>query len=131
MTVMMLHRLASLLWVLALPLGVSAHEPEQQAVVKTYTAALSPDHQVVGTATCPPGMVLRTGGYKLLDATLSMRALVVVENRPVLQAQEWRVSLLYDPAPGEAPQGNLTLQISALCQSVRHHTPPQMGKHDL
>ena len=46
---MMRHRLAPLLLVLALSPGVSAHEPEQEAVVKTYTAALSPDHQVVGT----------------------------------------------------------------------------------
>jgi hypothetical protein len=128
---MMLHRLAPLLLVLVLPLGVSAHEHEQEVVVKTYKAALSPDQQVVGTATCPPGMVLQTGGYKLLDATITMRALVVVENRPVPEAQEWMVSLLYDPAPGELLQGNLTIQISALCQPGRRPTPPQMGKHDL
>ena len=128
---MMRHRLAPLLLVLALSPGVSAHEPEQEAVVKTYTAALSPDQQVVGTATCPPGMVLQTGGYKLLDATIIMRALVVVENRPVPETQAWRVSLLYDPAPGELPQGNLTLQLSALCQSGRRPAPPQMGQHDL
>jgi hypothetical protein len=114
-----------------MPVVPSAHESEQEAVVKTYTTALSPDQQVVGTATCPPGMVLQTGGYKLLDATLTMRALVVVENRLVPEAQEWMVSLLYDPAPGEVPQGNLTLQISALCQSIRHHTPPRIGQHDL
>ena len=86
---------------------------------------------MVGTATCPPGTVLRTGGYKLLDAAITMRALAVVENRPVPETQEWRVSLLYDPTPGEVPQGNLTLQISALCQSVRHHAPPRIGQHDL
>jgi hypothetical protein len=42
---MMLHRLTPLLLALTLPLGVSAHEPGQEAVVKTYTAALSPDQQ--------------------------------------------------------------------------------------
>ena len=119
------------LLVLAIPVALSAHESEQEAVVKTYTAALSPDQQVVGAATCPPGMVLHTGGYKLLNGTITMRALVVVENRPVPETKAWMVSLLYDPAPGELPQGNLTLQISALCQPVRRPAPPQMGQHDL
>jgi hypothetical protein len=128
---MAIRPLAPFVLVFALPLAVIAHESEQEAVVKTYTAALRPGHQVVGTAMCPPGRILQTGGYKLLDATITMRALVVVENRPVPEAQAWMVSLLYDPAPGELPQGNLTLQISALCQPVRRPAPPQMGQHDL
>jgi len=85
----------------------------------------------VATATCPPGVAVLTGGSKLLNSTLTMRALLVVENRPVPEAGQWLVSLLYDPAPGETPPGHITLETSAVCQSVTHDASPQMGKHDL
>jgi hypothetical protein len=59
---MSIRPLATWLLVLAMPVALSAHKSEQEAVVKTYTAALSPGHQVVGTATCPPGRILQTDG---------------------------------------------------------------------
>jgi hypothetical protein len=116
------------LWllVLAMPLGLSAHEPTHEAVVSTYTTALRAGEQVVATATCPPGMEVLTGGYKLLHSTITMRALVVVENRPAPQARQWLVALLYDPAPGETPQGDITLETSAVCRPA-----PHMGQRHL
>jgi hypothetical protein len=123
---MTIRLLAPLLLVLAMPLGLSAHEATHEAVVSTYTTALRAGEQVVATATCPPGMEVLTGGYKLLHGTVTMRALVVVENRPAPQARQWLVALLYDPAPGETPQGDITLETSAVCRPA-----PQMGQRHL
>jgi hypothetical protein len=117
---MTIRLFAPWLLVLAMPLGISAHEPPHEAVVSTYTTALRAGEQVVATATCPPGMEVLTGGYKLLHSTITMRALVVVENRPAPQARQWLVSLLYDPAPGETPQGHITLETSAVCRPAPH-----------
>jgi hypothetical protein len=118
-----------LAWVI--PLGAAAHESTRQAVVNTYTTALHAGAQAVATATCPAGMEVLSGGYKLVDSTLTMRALVVVENRPVPEARQWQVSLLYDPAPGEIPRGDITLETSVLCQLASSQPPAPLSQHEL
>jgi hypothetical protein len=108
----------------------TVHESKVTAVVSTYTAVLPAGEHVIAAATCPPGTEVLTGGYKLLSSSVTMRALVVVENRPVPEAREWLVTLLYDPASDEVHNGSITLEVSALCRPV----PPsssQMSKRDL
>jgi hypothetical protein len=60
-----------------------------------------------------------------------MRALVVVENRPVPEAREWSVTLLYDPAPHERQQGRMTLETSALCHHAHGDARLRMGQREL
>jgi hypothetical protein len=118
-----------LAWII--PLGAAAHESARQAVVSTYTTTLHAGAQAVAMATCPAGMEVLSGGYKLVDSTLTMRALVVVENRPVPEARQWQVSLLYDPAPGEIQQGELTLETSVLCQPAPRQPPAPLSHREL
>jgi len=128
---MTLGLLTALGLVLAMPLGVTAHELKLEVVVSTYTTTLRAGDQVVAAATCPPGTDVLTGGYKLLKSSVTMRALVIVENRPVPEAHEWVVTLLYDPAPEELQQGTLTLEASARCRPAPPGASPQMSKGDL
>ena len=114
----------------AIPLAVIAHEPKLETVVSTYTTALRPGDQVVAVATCPPDTEVLTGGYKVLQSSVTMRSLVIVENRPVPEVPEWMVALLYDPAPQEIQHGSMTLEASAVCRP-KAHSSSQMSQRDL
>ena len=122
--------LAALLLSLLLAQPLAAAAQELHYLRAEHTAVLRPAEQAMFLATCPAGLHILAGGYKLLAIELPLRDLAMVESRPLPGLRQWAVTLLYEPpAPAAAPAGEVKVEVWAVCSGLEKQLPgPLSGK---
>ena len=95
-----------------------------------HAVVLHASEQAMLLATCPDGLQILAGGYKLLASELPLRDLALVESRPIPELRQWAVTLLYEPpAPAAAPAGEVKVEVWAVCSGLEKPPPgPLSGK---
>ena len=116
--------LAALLLSLLLASPLAAAAPELHYLRAEHTAVMRPAEQAMFLASCPAGLQILAGGYKLLASELPLRDLAMVESRPRPPLRQWAVTLLYEPqAPATATAGEVKVEVSAVCSGLEKQPP--------
>jgi hypothetical protein len=97
-----------------------------------HAAVVQAGEQAMFLATCPDGLRVMAGGYKLVTSELPLRDVIMVESRPVPEQRQWAVTLLYEPpAPVAVPVGELKIEVWAVCTGSTDGQPGQLSQKQL